>query len=258
MQSIRQDIGIGIDVGGSGIKGAPVDLHTGNFLREQTLIPTPPNGSPAELAAIIKEVADSFSMPADVPVGVSFPAPVINGKIPMMVNLSQEWLGMNVTEFLCLELGKPVAVLNDADSAGYGEVHYGAAQGGQGTVLMLTLGTGIGSALVRDGILVPNTELGHIFLDDGTEAEPYAASSVFAREGWTFAQWAERLQRVFSYLEMLLAPDLFIVGGGVSQNHDKFLPLLHTRARIVPAKLRNRAGIAGAALFAAEKAEEQK
>ncbi|MGV9182331.1 polyphosphate--glucose phosphotransferase [Arcanobacterium canis] len=245
---------IGVDVGGSGIKAAPVDLRTGEFADERYRIPTPENASPAEIAAIIKELVDHFAPKKKTPVGVSFPAPILDGVVPFIANLSQEWTGINAHELLASTLGRPVTVINDADAAGYGEVRYGAAQGTQGTVLVLTLGTGIGSALVSHGHLVPNTEMGHLLLPNGMKAEHYASSGVREKEELSFEQWAERLQLCFDTYEQLFSPDLFIVGGGVSKKYKKFLPLIHTRARIIPAQLRNAAGIVGAALLAWEAA----
>lgn len=250
MKKKFRKLGIGVDIGGSGIKGAPVDLKSGKFVAERLRIPTPENGSPDEIAEVVVDIVNSFELPDEVPVGITFPAPIIHGVVPSIANLSQDWAGMRISELFTKKLHRPVTVVNDADAAGFAEVHLGAAHGNPGTVMVLTLGTGIGSALVTRGVLVPNTELGHVTLPSGVEAEPYAASSTFEREELTFEAWAERLQEVFSHLEMLFAPDLFIVGGGVSKKHDKFLPLIKTRAQIVPAELRNGAGIVGAALLA--------
>ncbi|WP_124054951.1 polyphosphate--glucose phosphotransferase [Arcanobacterium ihumii] len=243
-------IALGIDIGGSGIKGAPVDLKTGMFTEDRVRIPTPENASPDTIANVVKEIVDSFDLPDDVPVGISFPAPILRGVVPMIANLSQEWTGIHADELFFKKLKRPVTVLNDADAAGYAEVHFGAAHGNPATVLVLTLGTGIGSALVSAGTLVPNTEMGHIVLPRGIEAEHFASSGVFEREELSFEEWAGRLQEVFSYLEMLFSPDLFIIGGGISKKYKKYVPLISTNAPIIPAELRNGAGIVGAALMA--------
>ncbi|MDD7465240.1 MAG: ROK family protein [Actinomycetaceae bacterium] len=250
-----KNLAIGIDIGGSGIKGAPVSMKSGKFKAERLRIPTPENAAPGDIAEIVRTIADSFDLP-DAPVGVDFPAPIVNGVVPYVANLSQEWKGVAVEELFTETLGRPVTVLNDADAAGYAEVYYGAARGRQGTCLMLTLGTGIGSALVREGVLVPNTEFGHIALPNGQEdAEKWAAASVFERDQLSFEEWAGRLQMIFDALEMYLTPDVLIIGGGVSKQHDQFLPLIHTRAQLVPAQLRNKAGIVGAALMAHQRAK---
>lgn len=254
MKKRYRHLGIGIDVGGSGIKGAPVSLTTGKFVDERLRIPTPENGTPEEIAEIIKQIVDSFELPADLPVGVSFPAPIVNGVVPVIANLSQEWKGTRVNELLSRVLKRPVTVLNDADAAGYAEVHYGAAHGHDGTIVVLTLGTGIGSALVRNGVLLPNSELGHVRMENGLIAEKWASSAVFEREELSYQEWAERLQEIFRYYELLFSPDLFIIGGGISKKHKKFVPLIDTRAQIVPAELRNSAGIVGAALLAHQEA----
>lgn len=253
-----KNIAIGIDVGGSGIKGAPVDLKTGQFVDERFRVPTPPNATPNEIAKIVRDVVNHFKLPDDVPVGISFPAPIVRGVAPHIANLHKDFAGMNVANLMAKKLHRPVTVLNDADAAGYAEVYLGAASGFQGTIMVLTLGTGIGSALVSNGVLVPNTELGHVFLPSGLEAEPFASSAVYEREGLSFEEWAARLQEVFSHLEMLFSPDLFIVGGGISKKSEKFLPLISTRAPIVPAELLNAAGIVGAALMASQEAGRKK
>lgn len=250
MKKKYRKVAIGVDVGGSGIKGAPVDLKTGQLLDERYRIPTPENAEPRELAKIIRRIVDHFDLPDEIPIGVSFPAPIVRGQIPFMANLSKEWEGQFPSRVISRQLKRPVAVMNDADAAGYAEVYYGAANGQKGTIIMLTLGTGIGSALVSNGVLVPNAELGHLILDNGMEAEHFASSAVFEREELSFEEWAGRLQKVLSYIEMLFSPDLFIVGGGVSKQHAQFIPLIKTHAPIVAADLLNSAGIVGSALYA--------
>lgn len=250
MKKKFRKVAIGVDVGGSGIKGAPVNLKTGQFVDKRVRMPTPPDADPAEIAQIIGKIVATFDLPREVPVGISFPAPIVRGQIPFIANLSQMWEGTFPARLIAENIQRPVAVMNDADAAGYAEVYYGAARGNQGTVLMLTLGTGIGSALVSQGTLVANTEFGHVLLPNGMEAEHFASSAVYEREGLSFEEWGARLQMVFSHYEMLLSPDLFVIGGGISKKHAKFLHHITTKAPIVPADLLNTAGIVGAALFA--------
>nr|NLD40539.1 ROK family protein [Actinomycetales bacterium] len=243
-------IAFGIDIGGSGIKGAPVDLATGNLLTERKRIPTPEHSTPEAVAEICERVLAFFELPADTPVGVSLPAPIRYGEVLFMANLHQSWKGVNADQLMTASLGRPVSTVNDADAAGYAEVAYGAARNQLGTVIVTTLGTGIGSALIVDGVLVPNTELGHLEID-GHDAESRASSAAKEREGLTYGKWAKRLTRYYSVLEMLFSPDLFVVGGGVSREHEEFLGLIKVRTPLVPAALRNSAGIVGAARLAA-------
>jgi len=248
-------IAFGVDVGGSGIKGAPVDLKTGKLVGERLRIPTPQPATPEAVAQVIGQIVNSFKLPDDAPVGVAFPAPIDHGVVRFIANLDQSFTGVNLLELVSEATGRLVAVVNDADAAGFAEQRYGAAAGIDGTILVVTLGTGIGSALIVDGALVPNTELGHLEIA-GYDAEYRAADSARERENLTFPQWAERLQDYFEKVEMLLSPDLIVVGGGVSKRYKEFLPLLQLRAPIIPAKLFNQAGIVGAAAFAA--AEKKK
>ncbi len=241
---------LGIDVGGSGIKGAPVDLDTGEFAADRLRIATPAESTPDNVADVIAEIADHFAdQTSDRPVGVTLPAVVVRGVVRTAANIDTSWIGTNVTELLSARLDRPVTVLNDADAAGVAELHYGAARNTDGLVLLTTLGTGIGSALLNSGVLMPNSELGHIELD-GHDAEVKAAESARDRDSLSWDDWAERLQRYYSHLENLLWPDLIVVGGGVSKKAEKFLPKLHLRAPIVPAQLQNAAGIVGAAWHA--------
>jgi polyphosphate glucokinase len=241
----------GIDVGGSGIKGAPVDLETGEFAGERLRIPTPEGSTPEAVSAVIAELVESFDLHDKTPVGVAFPAPILHGVVPTIANLDQSWAGVNLNAVISTALGRTVIGVNDADAAGVGEATYGAAKGIGGTILVATLGTGIGSALIVDGHLVPNSELGHLEID-GHDAESQASDRARTRDNLSWTQWAERLQRYFETIEYLLSPDLIVVGGGVSKNHERFLPLLSLRAQIIPAKLRNAAGIVGAAKLAAD------
>lgn len=240
----------GIDIGGSGIKGAPVDLGSGEFAADRVRIPTPQPATPGAVADTVARVVDSFGLDHHVPIGVTFPAVILHGVAQSAANVDKSWIGTNVEKAVHAATGRHVLAVNDADAAGYAEVMFGAAKDVKGVVLVVTLGTGIGSALVVDGVLVPNTELGHLEID-GHDAESRAAESVRDREGLDWQQWAQRLQRYFTVVENLFWPDLIVVGGGVSKDHEKFLPLLDLRTRIVPAGLRNAAGIVGAAALAA-------
>lgn len=244
-------VAFGIDIGGSGIKGAPVDLETGEFTAPRIRIPTPQPSTPAAVAGVLAELVGSFDLPADAPIGLTFPAIVRHGVAWSAANVDDSWIGTDVAAIAREATGHEAVVVNDADAAGYAEVAYGAARDRSGLVIVLTLGTGIGSAMIYDGVLIPNAELGHLELD-GYDAETRAASSVREREGWTFEEWAPRLQRYFAHVEFLFSPDLFVVGGGVSKKADKFLPLLDLKTPIIPASLLNAAGIVGAAALAAK------
>jgi len=243
-------VGFGIDIGGSGIKGAPADLRAGALAAKRFRVPTPHKSTPEAVAACLAEVLLHFEVPTATPVGITFPGIIQHGVVLSSANLHKSWIGTDLAELVLRTTGHRVTVVNDADAAGYAEVCYGAALGQDGVVLVLTLGTGIGSALINDGRLVPNTELGHLEID-GHDAETRASSAVKDREGLSYKAWVkERLQRYFEVVEFLFSPDLFVVGGGVSKDHEKFVPLLSTRAPIVPAALRNQAGIIGAAALA--------
>jgi polyphosphate glucokinase len=242
---------LGIDIGGSGIKGAPVDLSQGALSADRLRVDTPEGATPADVAEVVVQVAETFAdqVGADSPIGITVPAVVQHGIVRSAANIDPSWIDLDADALFTKRLGRPVHVVNDADAAGEAEVHYGAGQGVPGVVLLTTLGTGIGSALFVDGTLVPNTELGHLEID-GHDAESRAASSAREREDLSWKQWAQRLQRYYSVVEALFSPDLIIVGGGVSKKADKFLPLLDLRAPITPAQLRNQAGIIGAAWHA--------
>jgi len=247
----HHDVAFGIDIGGSGIKGAPVDLHKGEFAADRLRIPTPQPATPDAVAKTVAEIVDSFDLDKKVPIGVTFPAVMLHGVAQSAANVDKSWIGTDAQKLFSDATGRKVVAVNDADAAGFAEVAYGAAKDVAGVVLVVTLGTGIGSALIVDGQLVPNTELGHLEID-GHDAESRAAESVRDREGLDWEQWAQRLQRYFTVVENLFWPDLIVVGGGVSKHHKDFLPLLDIRTKIVPAELRNAAGIVGAAALAAE------
>jgi polyphosphate glucokinase len=249
----KHGLPLGIDVGGSGIKGAPVDLDKGAFAAKRQRIDTPRPSTPEAVADVINQVVDHFDdVRGDSPIGVTIPGVVTHGVVCSAANIDKEWLDFDAEPMLEKKLGHDIVLVNDADAAGVAELYYGAAKGQRGLVVMTTLGTGIGTALIHDGVLVPNSELGHIELD-GYDAETRAASSIKDREGLSYPEWAKRLQRYYSHLENLLWPDLFVVGGGVSKDADRFLPLLELRTPIVAAKLMNKAGIIGAAHLAAHK-----
>ncbi len=248
---MSKDHVLGIDIGGSGIKGAPVDLKAGEFAKDRERIDTPKEATPEAVAEIVAKIVDKFEddIGKKSPIGVTVPAVVHHGTVRSAANIDPSWIGTNAEELFGDVLGRQALVVNDADAAGAAEMHYGAGQGNNGTVLLTTLGTGIGTALFLNGELLPNTELGHLELD-GHDAETQAAESIREKDDLSWEDWAERLQRYYGHIEDLLWPDLIIVGGGVSKKSERFLPLLHLRAPIVPAQLRNDAGIIGAAWLA--------
>jgi polyphosphate glucokinase len=241
---------LGIDVGGTGIKGAPVDLDQGEFAAERERIRTPSPSTPEAVAEVFVELLGHFPDSRGA-VGVTVPGVVRHGVVHSAANIDRAWIGTDADRLFTEATGRDVHVVNDADAAGLAEARYGAAKGRRGLVIVTTLGTGIGSALVHDGVLVPNSELGHLEID-GHDAESRAANSVREREGLSMQDWAERLTRYYSTLEMLFSPDLIVVGGGVSKQSAEFLPLIDIETEIVPATLRNKAGVVGAALYATE------
>jgi len=239
----------GIDIGGSGIKGAPVHLGKGELAADRVRIPTPQPSTPDAVADTVAELLSSFDIDEDMPVGVTFPAVIQDGVAMTAANVDKSWIGTDVDALLTERTGHDVFVVNDADAAGIAEMKFGAGRDSSGVVQVFTLGTGVGSATFADGRLVPNTELGHVLLH-GDSAEKYMASSIREREDLDWQTWAGRLQEYFSHIEFLFSPTRIIVGGGISKKHGKFLPLLDLRAEIVPAELRNEAGIIGAAVLA--------
>ena len=240
---------LGIDIGGTGIKGAPVDTRSGQLLADRHRILTPHPATPDAVAAVVAEVARFFEWTG--PTGATFPAIIKGGIAYSAANVDPSWIGTNAAQLFTEAFGGDVTVINDADAAGLAEMKFGAGVGQNGTVLMLTLGTGIGSALFTQGILVPNTEFGHIEIR-GREAEKRAAESVREEQDLSWGKWAGRVDEYLEHMEMLLSPQLIIIGGGVSRKSDKFLPFLTgLRATVVPAKMRNDAGIVGAAMATA-------
>ena len=241
---------IGIDIGGTGIKGAVVNLRDGSLIGERVRQDTPTGGTPADIAKVVAELITQLpEAKANMLVGICFPAIVRDGITMSAANVSNEWIGLDADALFTKELRRPVHVINDADAAGVAEVKFGAGQDIPGLVIMTTLGTGIGAALFMNGKLVPNAELGHLEID-GVDYESKASFAAKEREGLSWSEWAQRLQKYYSTLERLFTPDLIIVGGGVSKNHEEFLPLLKLNTKIVPALKRNNAGILGAAALA--------
>ncbi|WP_018684680.1 polyphosphate--glucose phosphotransferase [Actinokineospora enzanensis] len=242
--------GFGVDIGGSGIKGCVVDLDAGVLVGDRVRIPTPVPSTPEAVAEVVAEIVERFEWAG--PVGVTLPAVVKRGVAHSAANIHKSWIGTDAAALFAKRLGRPdgeVVVLNDADAAGIAEIRYGRPDDQEGVVVLLTFGTGIGSALFLDGRLVPNTEFGHLEID-GHDAETRAAASVKEEKDLSWDEWARRVTRYISGLENLIWPDLVIAGGGVSKKADKWLPLLDVRTRVVAAQLRNDAGIVGAAVAA--------
>jgi polyphosphate glucokinase len=238
---------LGLDVGGSGIKGAPVNMETGELLTKRFRIPTPQPATPDAMIAVAADVVAHFNWKGQV--GCGFPAVVKAGTVHTAANIASEWIGVNIDAALQQATGCPVHVINDADAAGLAELRWGAGREVDGLVLMVTLGTGIGTALFIQGQLVPNTELGHIEMR-GRDAETWASDRVREQEELSWEEFAERVNEYLCTIERLLWPDLIVVGGGVSKHAAKFFPMFTTRTSVVPAQMRNNAGIAGAALAA--------
>lgn len=240
---------IGIDIGGTGIKGALVDVKKGELLSERIKYPTPDKGEPEAIADVVTRIIADLGGNGSARVGICFPSVVIDGITLSAANVSKRWINFNAGEYFEKILGHQVSIINDADAAGYAEMKFGAGKDRSGLVIMTTLGTGIGTALFMDGRLIPNAELGHLEID-GVDYESKASFAAKERENLSFKDWAKRLQRYYETMDRLFSPRLFIVGGGVSKQHEEFLPLLKLRAEIVPAKKRNSAGIIGAAALA--------
>ena len=238
---------LGIDIGGSGVKGAPVDTAGGELLAERYRVPTP---QPADVTSVVEAVAEvAARFPGSDRVGVTFPGVVVDGVTRTAANVDKSWVEAPAAQLFGERLGVPVSVLNDADAAGVAEVAFGAGRDQAGLTVMLTFGTGIGSALFLDGTLIPNTEFGHLELG-GKDAELRASDRARETEDLSWEKWAGRVEEYLRHVEGLLSPRLFIVGGGVSKKADRFLPLIDIRTPIVPATLLNNAGIIGAAVTA--------
>ena len=238
---------LGIDIGGSGVKGAPVDPARGELLADRYRVPTPQPSTVEAVVVAVQEVVARYDAPDAL--GITFPGVVVDGVIRTAANMDKSWVDAHAAEVFSTAVGSPVVVLNDADAAGLAEVRFGAGRGHTGLTVMLTFGTGIGSALFLDGKLIPNTEFGHVELD-GHEAEHRASDRVRETEDMTWERWAGRVETYLKHIEFLLSPNLIIIGGGVSKKAEKFLPYIDIRTKIVPAELRNEAGIIGAAAAA--------
>jgi polyphosphate glucokinase len=238
---------LGVDVGGSGIKGAPVNIETGDMTAERFRLATPEGGKPQAVADTIAEVARHFDWKG--PIGVGFPAAVSNGIVMTAANVDSSWIGTDSEALLKSTTGCAAYVANDADVAGFAEMAFGAGKGQQGVVLVITLGTGVGTAIFTNGVLVPNTELGHIEIR-GKDAELRVSDAARQRKEWSYKEWAVRVNEYLGRMENLFWPNLIIVGGGVSKQAEKYFPYLKTRARLEQAQLLNQAGIVGAALYA--------
>ncbi len=244
---------LGIDIGGSGIKGAIVDVGSGEIKTERYRLATPEGARPKDVADTIARVVANFSYQG--PVGMGFPAVVIHGVCHSAANIDKDWIGTNVNELVGKKISLPVYTVNDADAAGVAEMRFGAGRGfDRGVVIMLTVGTGIGSAVFIEGHLVPNTELGHIEIR-GKEAERRASDAARKRKHLSWDEWAVRFQEYLEYIEKLFSPDLIILGGGASKESECYLSQLKTRARLIPAQLLNQAGIIGAAVYASEQGQ---
>ncbi|MFM1994887.1 MAG: hypothetical protein RLZZ610_404 [Actinomycetota bacterium] len=240
---------IGIDIGGTGIKGAFVNTKKGVLIGDRLRFDTPNGATPEEVVEKVREIVSQLDADEDTPIGICFPAIIKDGYTLSAANVSDQWIGVNAQKLFSKSLGRKVVLLNDADAAGVAEIKYGAGQERKGVVLMVTLGTGIGTALFMNGKLIPNSELGHLEIG-GVDYESMASFSAKEREGLTFAQWAKRLETYFSHVDRLLSPDLIIIGGGISKQHDEFLPLINSKVKLVPAESKNNAGIIGAAYIA--------
>ncbi len=242
---------LGIDIGGSGIKGALVDMKKGRLATKRVRIPTPTPSTPQAVGDVVRQIVAEFDYSG--PLGVGFPAAIIGGVVKTAANVDDAWIGYEAERKLSKATGSAVTFINDADAAGLAEMRFGAGQGQDGVVFVFTLGTGIGSSLYSDGVLVPNTELGHLFLPGQTQdAEHRAAERVRSAERLSWEAWAARLDEYLHHVYGLFWPDLIILGGGVSKKHEKFISHLTVPTAVVPARLRNEAGIVGAALAAAE------
>ena len=243
---------IGIDIGGTGIKGALVHTKKGTLVSERIRFDTPEDATPEAVAELVKQIVQIINADPRTPIGICFPSPVKNGVTTSAANVSKKWIGFDAQQLMSKTLDRKVLLLNDADAAGVAEMKYGAGRRQKGLVLMVTLGTGIGTAMFMNGKLIPNSELGHLEID-GVDYETMAATSAKDRENLSFEEWAKRLSRYFNHLDKLLSPDLVIVGGGISKLHQEFLPLIDTKLKLVPAQSKNNAGIIGAAYLAGKR-----
>lgn len=238
---------LGIDIGGSGIKGAPVNIAQGQLLAPRLRIATPEPARPRAVAKVVAQIAQHFAWQG--PIGCGFPAVIRNGVVYTAANIHDKWIGVHASNLFAEATGCPVCVCNDADAAGLAEINFGVGRGRTGVLMLITIGTGLGSALFTDGALVPNTELGHLQMD-GKDAELLASDAARKRDKLSWKKWGKRFDRYLNLLEGLFWPDLFILGGGVSARFESFRPYLHVQAEVLPAQFGNDAGIVGAALAA--------
>lgn len=243
---------LGIDIGGSGMKGALVNSLTGEMLTERYRIPTPPTRKPKEMAEVVKKIVEHFNHKG--PVGVGFPSIIRHGVCKSRGNLHKKWVNVNVRELFSNATGLPVTVINDADAAGYATMNYGIGKGKEGLVIMITIGTGLGSGAFFNGELIPNFELGQIPYKKYKKIETWAAASAKENEGLSFKQWGKRFNVFLNYVELLISPDYIILGGGTSKNFDEFKDYITIETPVIPAELRNQAGIVGAAAAALHEA----
>lgn len=239
---------LGIDIGGSGIKGAIVNVREGQLTTERYRIDTPQPATPEAVTDTVAEIVKHFNWKG--PIGCTFPAIMKDGVAHSAANVDDSFIGADVQRMIQGKTDCPVIVLNDADAAGIAEMHFGAGRGNLGTVFILTLGTGIGSAIFRKGVLLPNSELGHIFLSNGKEAEEYASDRIRTEKDLSWKKWGKRVNKYVQHVDFIFSPDIIIIGGGVSKNHDKYFQYISVNARLVPAELLNQAGIVGAAIAA--------
>ena len=240
---------LGVDIGGSGIKGAIVDIARGEFISDRLRIPTPQPAKPEPMAQVVGQIARHFAWQG--PIGCTFPAVVQHGVARTAANIDDDWIGADAQALMKRHTGSNVLVLNDADAAGIAEMKFGAGRNHAGLVVILTLGTGVGSSIFVKGNLLPNTEFGHLQIR-GKSAELRTSDRARQQKGYSWKRWGKRLSEHIQYIEFLITPDLFIIGGGISKKYDKFFPYIECDAEIVPAQLRNRAGIVGAALAASQ------
>lgn len=243
---------LGIDIGGSGMKGALVNSITGEMITERHRIPTPKSRKPKEMAAVVKEIVTHFNHKG--PVGCGFPTVIRHGVCKSQGNLHKKWLNLNVRELFSEATGLPVTVINDADAAGYATMNYGIGKGKEGLVIMITIGTGLGSGAFFNGELIPNFELGQIPYKKYDKIEDWAAASAKEREELTFKQWGKRFNKFLEYVELLVSPDHIILGGGTSKQFDEYKNYITIETPVIPAELRNQAGIVGAAAAALHQA----
>ncbi len=241
-------INLGIDVGGSGTKGALVDITTGKLTTERFRIPTPIPATPDAIADTVNQITKHFNFSGNI--GIGFPAAIQNGIVKTASNIDESWIGINADDLFSKVTGCEVTVINDADAAGYAAMNYGVGKGVSGVVIFITIGTGLGSAIYINGQLLPNTEFGHVYMKKGIKAEHYTSDAIRKAEDLSWEKWAQRFNKYLRYMENLFYPDLFIIGGGVSKKFDKFGSYLETQTKVVPAILQNYAGIIGAAVSA--------